>query len=89
MRTLLTFVSIFLICGIHAQTDPTGRAEGLDGRNLVIGVEPGDGLYADIAKNDTTDDTGRDTIRITTKRKIIKIITETLARYHTETYKNA
>ncbi|MBP6311594.1 MAG: hypothetical protein WAR83_06115 [Flavobacteriales bacterium] len=79
MRTLVTLTLICLITGIYAQTDTTGTPEGLDGRNLVVGVKPGKGLYADITKADSTGKEDRDTIRITTKRKIIKIITETRA----------
>lgn len=77
MHTLITLTLICLTILIQAQTDTTGTPEGLEGRQLEIDIKPGKGLYADISKVDSTENSGRDTIRITTKRKIIKIITET------------
>ena len=76
MRTLTLIALTILSTALHAQTDTTGTPEGLDGRNFVIGMKPGKGLYADVTKSDTTAVNDPDTIRITTKRKIIKIITE-------------
>ncbi len=77
MRTRLLLLSIAAGLGVHvlAQTDTThvdSSSTGLEKHRLELGLSSKDGAYARVQDND---DDGSDTIRISTQRKLIRIIT--------------
>lgn len=77
MRALTLLITLFIFVSIQGQTDTTEVQEGLGKGSLELGIKSGKGVYAEV--NGPTDSTGTsepDTIKITTKNKLIRIIME-------------
>ena len=75
MRTAITFMSLLLSTITFAQKDSIATKEGMENHNLEIGIKSGKGLYAEVNRTDSVSTAQGDTIRITTKNKLIRIIT--------------
>jgi hypothetical protein len=78
MRKLILVFTLPLCIGAFAQTDTTEVQEGIGKGTLELGVKPGSGLYAEVkgsSSADSVETLDPDTIKITTKKKLIRIIT--------------
>lgn len=77
MRVSTLLLTLLLFITANGQNDTTEVQEGLGKGSLELGIKSGKGLYAEVnGPVDSTGTSGTDTIKITTKNKLIRIITE-------------